>query len=110
MAKVLNLNVASVGLIGENVQARVRVKDGIVQVRPSARVISTNLPEGESMRKLGFKVENGKVVGARLTVTDIDALEAGKAYELINAKYGWLALAEVAAPAKGSAFGRVAAK
>lgn len=110
MAKVLNLNVAALALIGANVQIRVRNKDGVLQVRPSARVISTNLPEGETMRKLGFKVENGKTVGARVTVTDLAELEAGAAYELVPAKYGWVSLAQVATPTKGVAFGRVAAK
>ncbi len=111
MAKVLNFNVAALALIGSNVQVRVREKDGVTQVRPSARVISTNLPAGETMRKLSFKQENGKVNGARVTVTDLAGLDAGTAYELINGKYGWYTLAAVAGtPAKGSAFGRVAAK
>lgn len=110
MAKVLNFNVAALGLIGSNIQVRVRNKDGVMQVRPSARVISTNLPEGETMRKLGFKREDGKIRGASVTVTDIEGLEVGQAYKLIDAKYGWLALAPVAEVAKGEAFGRVSAK
>jgi len=111
MAKVLNFNVAALALIGENKQIRVREKDGVLQVRPSARVISTNLPEGETMRKLSFKVEGSKVNGARVTVSDLAALEAGAAYELVKAKYGWVSLAPIAGtPAKGTAFGRVAAK
>ena len=109
MAKVLNFNVAALALIGSNLQIRVREKDGVTQIRPSARVISTNLPAGETMRKLGFKAEKGKVTGARVTVSDL-GLEAGAAYELVPAKYGWVSLAAVAVPTKGSAFGRVAAK
>lgn len=110
MAKVLNFNVAALALIADNTQVRVREKDGVLQVRPSARVISTNLPTGETMRKLGFKSEKGKVTGARLTVTDLAGLEVGQAYELVPGKYGWVNLAPVAEVAKGVAFGRVAAK
>ena len=110
MAKVLNLNIASLAVIGSNVQVRVRNKDGVMQILPSARVISTNLPAGETMRKLSFKTEQGKINGARLNVSDIAELEVGQAYELVAGKYGWMTLAPVAEVTKGAAFGRVAAK
>ncbi len=109
MAKVLTLNVAALAVLGANVQVRVREKDGVTQIRPSARVISTNLPKGETMRKLGFKRDGDKVRAATVTVTDLAGLEAGTNYKLVDAKYGWQALV-AGEPAKGEAYGRVSVK
>jgi hypothetical protein len=113
MAKVINFNVKALALLGNNVQIRVREKEingeKVLQVRPSARVLSTNLPEGETMRKLNFKSENGKVRGASVNVSDL-GIEPGQAFETVKGKYGWLVLAPVAEVGKETAYGRVAAK
>lgn len=113
MAKVLNLNVAALALIADNTQVRVREKEidgvNVLQIRPSARVLATNLPAGETMRKLSFKTEAGKVRGAVLNMKDLGG-EAGQAFELVPGKYGWVNLAPVAEVTKGAAFGRVAVK
>lgn len=109
MAKVLNFNVAALALLGANVQVRIRVKDDALQVRPSARVLASNLPEGEVMRNVSFKREGDKVRGAVVNLKDFGG-EAGQAYELSKGKYGWLNLTPVAEVAKGAAYGRVAVK
>ena len=111
MAKVLSLNIVALALLGDNTQVRIRTdKSGALQIRPSARVLSTNLPEGELMRNVSFKREDGKVRGATVNVNDSDAFEVGNIFSIAKGKYGWLTLTPATEAPKGEAYGRVSAK
>lgn len=107
MRKVLNVNAAAANMfVGAKV--RMRVRDGVVQLRPTDRVLGTNLPEGELLRAVSFKRnKNGTVGGVAVNMTNF-AGEAGQAYELVKAKNGWLAMVPVAELEKGVPGARVA--
>lgn len=105
--KTLNLNVAALAFIGSNTKLRVRTKDGLLQVRPTARVLASNLPEGETLRAVSFKRAGDKIEGAKFSMPGFEA-EAGTRFEVVAGKYGWYALAPVADTlAKGTPAARV---
>lgn len=109
MTKVLNLNVAATALLGEMVKVRVRVKDDVLQIRPTDRVLGTNLPKGEVLRNVSFKKKGEKVQGAVINLKDI-AGEPGTATDMVAGKYGWYSMVSTDAVAKGAAGGRIGVK
>jgi hypothetical protein len=116
MAKILTFNSFALALLGGAPKVRVRVKDGVLQVRPGDRANVASLPKSEDVRELKIKMEGDKAKGAsvNLKITDrlvgTESLEVGAAFQVVEAKYGWLSLAQVAEPAKGTPYARVAAK
>ena len=110
MAKVLNLNVAATALLGEMVKVRVRVKDDVLQIRPTDRVLGSNLPKGEFLRNVSVRKEGERVKGAAVNLRDVAGGEVGQAVEMVAGKYGWYSLVSTAAVAKGAAGARIAAK
>jgi hypothetical protein len=106
-SKIVNLNVAALGFIGDNTKLRVRTVDGLLQVRPTSRVLASNLPEGETLRPVYFKRAGDKVEGAKFGLPGSE-LEIGARFEVAKGKYGWFALTPVTdAIAKGTPAARV---
>lgn len=109
MTTTINLNSAAVAFLGENTRVRVRTVDGVLQLRPTNRVLDTNLPEGETLRNLSFKRSGDKITGAVFSLKGAD-VEAGTKLEFVKSTYGWLAAAKVDAVAKGVAGGSVSVR
>lgn len=109
-SKIVNLNVAALSVLGDNTKLRVRTVDGLLQVRPTSRVLASNLPEGETLRTVSFKREGDVVRGAKFGLPGSE-LEAGTRFEVAKGKYGWFALTPVTdAVAKGTPAARVSVK
>lgn len=98
---LLNLNVAALAALGDNTKLRVRVKDGVLQVRPTGRVLASNLPEGEMLRTVSFKRKGERVEGAVFGLPGIE-LEKGARYEVVAGKYGWQSLVPADSVARGT--------
>lgn len=88
--KNVNINAAATqAIVGENTKARVRIKDGVTQVRFTDRTSLVNLPDDEAVIDLYVK-GNGRRLGLRSAMSG--ALEAGTKVALEYVKYGWYAL------------------
>ncbi len=88
--KNVNINAAATqAIVGENTKARVRIKDGVTQVRFTDRTSLVNLPDDEAVVDLYVK-GNGRRLGLRSAMSG--ALEAGTKVALEYVKYGWYAL------------------
>ena len=99
----INLNGAALASLNGNTKLRVRVKDGVLQVRPTDRVLASNLPEGEMLRTVSFKRKaDGEARGAVFGLPGFEA-EKGTKYEVVAGKYGWLSLVQTDSVTKGSA-------
>jgi hypothetical protein len=89
MYKRVNFTVAATStVIGQATKARVRVKDGQVQVRFTDRTSTINMPKDEMLIDLGVKGS-----GRRLSVPAMIAQflpNTGTAVVLVPAKYGWM--------------------
>lgn len=106
---LLNLNVAALTALNGNTKVRVRVKDGVLQMRPTDRVLASNLPEGETLRTVSYKRSGDKVEGAKFGLPGA-TLEKGARYEVVAGKYGWLSLVPAASVARGTPAASVSVK
>lgn len=90
MYKNVNINAAATAaIVGDNTKARVRTKDGQVQVRFTGRTSLVNLPDDEAVVDLYVK-GSGRRLGLRSALSE--ALEVGTKVALQYVKYGWYAL------------------
>lgn len=88
MSKMLNVGAAATAsFIGDVTVARVRVREGVLQLRFGNRVNTSNLPKGEQLRSIGTKAS-----GRRISLPDDlgDVFEPGDKVVFIPAKYGWV--------------------
>lgn len=100
MFKNLTLYAAtSAALVGESTKARLRIKDGALQVRFSNRTSLVNLPKDEEVRDIGVK-GSGRRIG--LPTAFNDNLELDGKVALIPAKYGWFTVAAATENVAGS--------
>lgn len=86
----INFNTAAANLFQGNTKLRIRERDGRIEVRPTARVLADNLPEGETMRAVAFKRSGNRVSGAVLSMNNVG--EPGARYDVVRARYGWYVL------------------
>lgn len=100
----MNLNAAATAQLAGAPKLRVRVQDGMVQVRPTDRVSAVNLPKGETLRAVTRK--NASTVKFGLGGTE---LAPGTRLAVVPAKYGWFTLQAVEELAEGAAAVRVSA-
>lgn len=93
--KSLNINSSfTAANVGENTKARIRMKDGVLQIRFTDRTSLVNLPKTEQVANLSVK-GNGRRLGLR---SEYSAhLEAGSKVALVDPKYGWFTVVPVAA-------------
>ncbi len=85
--KNLNINSATTAaLVGTATKARIRLREGVLQVRFTDRTSLVNLPKDEQVANLSVK-GNGRRLGLRSAFGSV--IEAGTKVALISAKYGW---------------------
>jgi len=85
--KNLNINSATTAaLVGSADKARVRLKDGSLQIRFTDRTSLVNLPKTEQVVNISAK-GNGRRLGLRSAFGE--TLEAGSKVALVYVKYGW---------------------
>lgn len=85
--KNLNINSATTAaLVGTATKARIRLRDGVLQVRFTDRTSLVNLPKDEQVANLSVK-GNGRRLGLRSAFGSV--IEAGTKVSLVGAKYGW---------------------
>lgn len=83
----LNINSATTAaLVGTATKARLRLRDGRLQIRFTDRTSLVNLPKTEQVANLSVK-GNGRRLGLRSNFAE--SLEAGSKIALVGAKYGW---------------------
>lgn len=101
MTKVLDLNEQTVTLLGRNERVRVRHVGDMLQIRPSARVASKNLPKGEALRLIDIK----KIDGKPHAFVNLDNFggRTGQTFEVAKGKYGWLNLNPIKEAPQGTA-------
>jgi hypothetical protein len=110
MSKLLNFNTVALNeVIENNEKIRVRVKDGVLQVRPTTRISGAPLPELDELLSVKVRMEDGRARGASVNVESFE-VEHGQAYKLVKSTYGWHTLVAVEPPEKGTAYARVAIK
>lgn len=86
----LNLNKVAIAQFDGNTRARMRVQNGALQIRPTARVSGKRLPAGEvlvDVKRMGFF--NQIDLQAAFGETGPDVPTSGA---LVEAKHGWLVL------------------
>lgn len=84
MANVVNFNKLGSVLVGELARIRIRVRDGVVEFRPTDRVSGKLLPKGEFLVDVR---RNSK--GANFRLPEGIELPLGN-FEVSAAKHGWL--------------------
>lgn len=82
----VNLNKLASELVGENTKVRIRVLDGLVQIRPTNRVKGSNLPKGELLVDLRSKDSN-----RRFTLPKEIEMPVG-GFRAVELKHNWIAL------------------
>jgi hypothetical protein len=93
MYKNFNIGAAATtSIIGENTKARVRVQDGLVQIRPTERASTINMPKTEMLRNITVK-GNGRRIGLPSEIADL--IPTGAKVALTPGKYGWFTIAPV---------------
>jgi ferric-dicitrate binding protein FerR (iron transport regulator) len=104
--RTVNLNKNATVLMGENTKVRVRVKEGVLQIRPTGRQTAVALPKGEVLIDLRDKKQAVRSLRFTLPheVAEAVALPVGAQFLTVAAKHGWLSLTvyegEVAAAMK----------
>ncbi len=90
MASKINISASAARSFEGATKLRVRMVNGMVQVRPTDRIQGKYLPEGECLQTISYKRKGETVSGA--VISNKLALEQGSEYTVVAAKYGWLAL------------------
>lgn len=112
--RLLTLNAAATALIspavaaaGETPMVRMRANDdGSIDIRPTVRARTINLPKGEVLRPIGTK-GSGRTVG--IPAEALPNVGTGQV-QLEAGKYGWFSLRSVEELARGAAGGRISTK
>lgn len=92
--KTVNLNKNATALMGSATKVRVRINEGVLQVRPTDRKSAVGLPKGEILVDLREKKQ--AVRSLRFTIP-AEVAEAGMVAEgvqflTVTGKHGWIAL------------------
>jgi len=97
MSKMVNLNKNASALIGTSAKVRVRVLGGMLQILPTNRVKSINLPKGEMLAELKVRADRGTVRFQMPAVADLNELDGaeGAKFNIVQGKHGWLTMVNV---------------
>lgn len=97
----VNLNKLASALVGANTKVRIRVKDDVVQILPTNRVKSINLPKGEQL--VDLRVKKGAVDTFRFTLPKNLELQVSTMFRAVAGKHGWIALEAMSAEERAAA-------
>jgi len=97
----VNLNKLASAMIGENTKVRIRLVDGALQMLPTNRVKSINLPKGETL--VDLRVKKGAVNTFRFTLPKEMELQVSMMHRAVRGKHGWIALEAMSAEERAAA-------
>ena len=94
MSKTVNLNKNASALMGDNKKVRVRVQDGVLQIRATDRKSATGLPKGELLIDLREKKQAVRSLRFTLPaeVAEAAMIQSGVQFLTVTGKHGWISL------------------
>ena len=91
----VNLNKLASALVGSNTKVRVRMHDGLLQIRPTDRKSAVGLPKGEELVDLREKKQ--AVRALRFTLPRNLDMQVARMYRAETAKHGWISMVPLTA-------------
>lgn len=89
-----SFNASARNLLNEEPKIRVRMVEGVLQIKPTDRESGAMLPNGETLRPVTYRVEKDTITGARFTAIGLvgNFISVGDTFLLQKEKYGWFSL------------------